>query len=484
MNISKDDLRDILKEFNEAGLLTSYKNDPASSSLLSTPALQGPLQGNPALGGLFSAPGVRPDRFSALPRVRTLASLLRPQSSDIYNEILSIVTGATAGSGSNPSSYCGDAPLAGALKQCEQQYKYGKYYSRTNLNSVNDIGYLRNRADIPGVILNSAPEDNPLIPDIMWRITDTRSQLQYELFMQGVQLERALEPVMILGDPSKNNTQTEIGFISEFKGLDLQIKTGYTDTSGVTCPAADSIVINFAGATIGGTIGGGDGRTITTTISDLWYAIQDRAQQVGMAEGLELAFVMRKEEFRVLTDYYANTYATSRFQASTLTAGSPVIQIATEANDIRLEMLRGQYLLVEGIPVPVIFSDGIPLEGQGNNVYQADMYLVPIAWKGLRLLKFEYFNLGNQYITEWNGFINPDKRRVLNNGFYAMGYQSTGFCDQFLFASTMRLILETPFLAGRIDNVNFTYLAQTRNAIPGQSLYVNGGTSYYTPRAV
>lgn len=111
------------------------------------------------------------------------------------------------------------------------------------------------------------------------------------------------------------------------------------------------------------------------------------------------------------------------------------------------------------------------------------MYLVPLDWKGRPLLRFEYFNMGNQYITEWNGQINPEKRRILNNGMFMMGYQSTGLCDKFLFASKMRLILETPFLAGRIDNVAFTYLAATRNAIPGQSLYVNGGRSYYNPLA-
>lgn len=481
--MDKTQLKEVIDYLGEIGINVGYKNDPASLSLTNTPALQGPLQGNPAYGGLFSAPGVRPDRFSALPRVRTLASILMPTPSDIYNEIISIVTGALAGSGTNASNYCGDPPVPGALKQCEQQYAFGKYFAKTNLQSMNDIGYLRNRADVPGQILNSAPEQNPLIPDIMWRITDTRSQAQYEFYLQGIFLERALEPVLVLGDPTKSSANAQLGFIKEFKGLDLQIKQGYADTSGVLCPAADSIVISYGNALIGNTIGGGDGRTITTAIGDLWYAAQDRATQVGMDQ-VEFAFVMRKEMFRALTDVYANTYATSRFQASSVTAGSPVIQMATDANNLRLEMLNGQYLLVEGIPVPVIFSEGIPLEGQGSNVYTADMYLVPISWRGRRLIRLEYFNLNNQFIQEWNAIINPDKRRIINNGFYAMGYRDNGFCDEILFASVMRLILETPFLAGRIDNISFSYSAATRNAIPGESLYVDGGVSYYSPRAV
>ncbi len=478
-----EEVKELYKAFRETEL-EAFKDNPASVSLTSTPALQGPLQGNPALGGLFSAPGVRPDRYSAFPRVRSFAKLLTPQPSDIYNEIISIVTGATAAVGTNATDFCGTAPTAGALKQCEQQYQYGKWFSKTNVNSVNDIGYLRNRADIPGQILNAGPAANPLIPDVMYKLVDTRSQLQYELFLQGTMIERSLERALILGNPATASSGTQLGFIKEFKGLDLQIKTGYTDTSGVTCPAADSIVINFGSANIGATIGGGDGRSITSAISDVWYALMDRATQVGM-DGVEYAIVMRKEMFRALTDIYANTYATTRFQSNTYSAGLPLIQDATRTNDLRVEMLNGQYLIIEGQIVPVVFSDGIPLDPTGGaNNYKADMYFVPLSWAGRPLLRLEYFNLGNQYINEWTGFIMPERRRVINNGFYAMGLNHASFCDEYLFASVMRLILETPFLAARIDDVEFSYLAQTRDPYPGTSLYVNGGTSYYTPRAV
>lgn len=477
------EVKELYKAFRDTEL-EAFKNNPASVSLTNTPALQGPLQGNPALGGLFSAPGVRPDRFSAFPRVRSFAKLLTPQPSDIYNEIISIVTGAADGTGENASNFCGTAPTPGYLKQCEQQYGYGKWFSKTNVNSINDIGYLRNRADIPGQILNSGPQGNPLVPDIMYKLVDTRSQLAYELYLQGTMIERSLERALILGNPGTASSGTQRGFIKEFKGLDLQIKTGYADTSGVLCPAADSIVIDFGSANIGATIAGGDGRTITSAISDVWYALLDRATQVGM-DGVEYAIVMRKEMFRALTDIYANTYATTRFQSNTYSAGLPLIQDATRTNDLRVEMLNGQYLIIEGQIVPVVFSDGIPLDPTGgDNNYKADMYFVPLSWAGRPLIRLEYFNLGNQYINEWNGFINPDRRRVINNGFYAMGYNTVSFCDEYLFASVMRLILETPFLAARIDDVEFSYLAQTRDPYPGTSMYVDGGTSYYTPRAV
>lgn len=479
--VDKLALKEALSMLKEAGFNVAYKNDPGSTSLANTGALQGPLQGNNNLAGAFAEPGVRPDRYSALTRVRSLAKLLIPEPNEFYQEKLSILTGATDSSGSNASDYCSTAPTPGFLKKCTQQFLFGKWFSQTHLNDVNDVGFLYNRADVPGTILNSSPEMYPLMPDIMWRLMDTRSQLQYELYTQGIMIERSLEQVLITGDPTKASANTQRGFMKEFLGLDGQIKTGYVDLDTQRpCQAADSIVISF-NTSIGGTIGGGDGRTITTALGDLWYAAQDRAAQVGMADA-EFVFIMRKELFRALTDYYANTYATSRFQAATLTAGSPVVQIATDQNDIRLEMLRGQYLLVEGIPVPVIFSDGMQFAGQGNNTYISDIFLVPVSWAGRRLLRLEFFNLGNQWSQEYVNFLNPQRRMVINNGLYAVGYQSTGFCDDYLFASQMRMILETPFLAGRLDDVLFTYQAATRNAIPGQSLYSNGGVSFVVPR--
>lgn len=474
-------LKEALELLNEAGFNVAYKNDPGSTSLANTGALQGPLQGDPSRAGAFAEPGVRPDRYSAMQRVRSLASLLMPEPNEFYQEKIGILTGQTDASGTNASDYCSTAPAPGFLKKCTQNFLFGKWFSQTHLNDTNDIGFLYNRADVPGTILNSAPQNFPLIPDIMWRLVDTRSQLQYELYTQGVMIERSLEQVLVTGDPTKASANTKIGFMKEFLGLDGQIKTGYVDVdTNRPCEAADSIVVAF-NTTIGGTMGGGDGRTITTALGDVFYAAQDRATQVGMPD-IEWAFIMRKELFRVLTDYYANTYATSRFQAATLTAGSPVLQIATDQNNIRLEMLRGQYLLVEGIPIPVIFSDGMPFAGQGSNAYTSDIFLVPVSWAGRKLLRLEFFNLGNQWINEFVGFLNPDRRMVINNGLYAVGYQSTGFCDQYLFASQMRLILEAPFLSARIDDITFTYQAATRNAIPGQSLYQNGGVSYVVPR--
>ena len=111
-----EEVKQLYKAFRDTEL-EAFKDNPASTSLTSTPALQGPLQGNPALGGLFSAPGVRPDRYSAFPRVRSFGRLLTPQPSDKYNEFISIVTGATAAVGTNATDFCGTKSLREATRE-------------------------------------------------------------------------------------------------------------------------------------------------------------------------------------------------------------------------------------------------------------------------------------------------------------------------------------------------------------------------------
>src|SRR5574342_35694 len=467
-----------LKALEKAGVLhigTEYrqKHDPASTTL-TAPTLHGPFPGNANQFGLFSGAGVRPERHSALARPRTLARLLQPTPSEYTNELLEIMTGQTASTGTNATGFCGNPPTVGQLKVCRQQFIWGSYSVKTDLNAVPLIGQLRDRADVPANILHASPAANPLIPDMMYRLDQTRSQLQYELFRIGVSTERSLETVLIQGNTALNSTQSQHGWIAEFAGLDGQIATGHTDQpTGVACPAADSAIVNF-NADVAGTIAGGDGRNVVQAAHDLVWALKDRGAQVGM-EGVEYAIIMRGEQFRAVVEQWACQYATYRCSGS---AGNPFNTNTNDTNALRLEMLGGEYLLIDGMAIPVVFSDGIPREVLANNTYMADMYVVPISWNGMQLLRFEYFNMANPYATEYRQFVSPDDKTVLNNGLYLAAKRTTGFCDEYLFAARMRLILETPFLAGRLDNVQFVFQAPIRDAIPGLSFYADGGLTY------
>lgn len=474
-----------LKTLVKAGAIQigrTYKNDPAST-VPSAQVLQGVNAANSAQYGLFSAPGVRPERFSALQRPLTFMRLLTDAGAltrnEYFNEKLEIMTGQLAATGTNATSFCGNPPQPNDLKVMQRLFNYGKLYEKTNLNSVPQTGFLRDRADVPGRILNAGPTANPLIPDILYQLTDTRSQLQTEFFKLGVSIERSLEIVGIRGNAALASTATQVGWIQEFNGLDSQIMTGYTDVvTGQAAPAADSIVENWGSALVSGTQAS-TGRNIVQVFADVYYALVQRAARVGMA-GFDLVIVCRQEFFRALTDVYACSYNTARCTNGAV--GTPQTIDQSVINDLRLEMLQGQYLLIEGVKVPVVFSDGMALTQVAATQFSNSVYFVPINWAGRPLTRVEYFPMDNQYASEFGGFLNADRYRVLNNGLYLVGYRSTGLCDEYHFASQMRLILETPFLAGRIDNIQFTYQAQTRSAYPAETyLYQDGGVTYRYP---
>lgn len=474
-----------LKTLQKAGAIqigTAYKNDPAST-VPGAQVLQGVSQVNPAQYGLFSAPGVRPERFSALQRPLTFMRLLTDAGAltrnEYYNEKLEIMTGQLASTGTNATSFCGNPPMPNDLKVMQRLFNYGKFYAKTNLNSIPQVGYLRDRADVPGRILNAGPTANPLIPDIMYQLTDTRSQLQTEFYKLGVAIERSLEIVGIRGNAALASTATQWGYIQEFAGLDGQIMTGYTDVvTGQAAPAADSIVENWGSALVSGTQAS-TGRNIVQIIADTYYALVQRAARLGMA-GVDIVIVMRQEFFRALTDVYACAYNTARCTNGAV--GTPQTIDQSVINNLRLEMLGGQYLLIEGVRVPVVFSDGMALTQVAANQFSNSMYFVPINWAGRPLTRLEYFPMDNSYASEFGGFLNADKYRVLNNGLYLVGYRSTGLCDEYHIASSMRLILETPFLAARIDNIQMNYVAQTRSAYPAETFsFSDGGITYRYP---
>jgi hypothetical protein len=457
----------------QKGVLSfGQKNDPASNTPNSAP-LQGVFPGNSNMFGMFSDPGVRPERFSAMQRPRTMAKLLRPERSEFVNEKIGIVTGQTAGTTTNATGWCADGALPGVLKTCQQLYPLGNFKMRTRVMQIQTAGLLRNRADIPGIILNSAPQDNPLVPDLLYRLTDTQSVLQTNLYELGVQVERSLEKELFQGVVG---TDTSIpGFWLDFNSISSLVKTGYADAvSGLACPAADSIVVTW-NADMGATV---TGSNIVQTVTDTVWALRMRAEAVGLG-GTEFAIVMRMEQFRAMTEVWACQYATYRCQSSN--AGQPFVTQVIDTNQMRIDMMNGQYLLIDGIKYPVIFSEGIPLEQLGGGaakVLRADMFILPISWNGRPLLRLEYQDMNNVYAREIGDFIINDSM-ILNNGLYLMTKQMHEGCVDLTLNAMMRFFIETPFLAGRVDDISFSYSAQTRVADPSTTfLYANGGVSY------
>lgn len=459
----------------KAGLLQiGQKNDPASTTLTATP-FQGQFHGSTTQFGTFSAPGTRPGRFSAVPRMPTVASALPFIKSDVLNERLEIMTGVSTGTGTNATGFCGNPATSGQPTVMAIVSRFGEIHIKTSLVDDTLVGLRRNRADIPGEIYNAAVVDNPLLPQVpgIEAAGDTMDQLRAEMFQLGFTIERSAGRVHYAGTQGTQNN-TFIGIQTQWNGLDQLIRTGYTDAdSGLLAPAADSIVTNF-NADIGGT--DASGQSFVVAITNMYYALKQRAAAVGMP-GVTWAITMRPEQFRRATEVWACNYVT--YQCSG-TQFNELMRDGQAVQALRLELMRGQYLLIDGEQVPVIIDEGITITTEAQNQFRNDIYFVPLNWAGRPLTYVQYADLGNSYAQTWAEFTGADSR-VINNGLYRVAKRSTGFCDEFLFAARLRLIMETPFLAARLQNVRYTFLAQTRAADPAfTGRYAAGGTTYRT----
>jgi hypothetical protein len=452
----------------KAGVLSvGAKNDPAS-----TTATGNPLHGTNQAGlgnvfGAFSNPGVRPEMWSALPRARSFLRLASMEAASNDNERIEVLTGQTADSGTNAAGFCGNPPSVGNLKVAQQLFTWGDYYVRTELNALAQTGSTKDRADMARRILNAGQIDNPFIPELALRLDNTQSALQHEFYKLGVSMERQTELVSVRGSAGTKNS-TYLGWFTQFAGLDNQITTGKTDViTGVAAPALDSAVITF-NASISGN--GANGLDIVENITAMVRGLQDRASSVGI--NASHAIVMRKDAFYAIADVWACAYATYQCDGSST---SPNQRDGLIIQNLRNDMLNGRFLLVSGQQIPVVFSDGILQENTANNTYKSDIYVVAYEADGVPLLRLQYFDMGNSYINEFANAFGLDDVAVLNNGLFIVGKRSTGLCIEWHIQARMRMILDAPFLSGRVDDAIYTLVDPIAEAIPGVSNYRNGG---------
>jgi hypothetical protein len=462
-----------VNQMAKSGLLNiGQKNDTPSTTPNAAP-LQGYFPGNTSMFGALSYPGVRPERYSAMQSPRSFSKMLRPEKSIYQNELIEVITGQTAASGSNATGWCAGGMLPGVLKTCQQQYPFGNFKMRTRISTVQDAGILRNRADIPGILQNNPPQENPLVPDLLYRLTDTQSAMQTNFYELGNQIQRSMGPEIFNGVVG---TDTSIpGWWKDMNSISALVKTGNVDAvSNLACPALDSIVVAW-NADVAATV---SGRNIVQAYTDTMYALQNRADTTGLGD-VQFAFVMRKEAFYALTAVWACQYNTFRCQAGT--AGQPNVSQVVDMNQMRIDMLRGNYLLIDGVPYPVLFDDGITIEQLGGGaapVLRADAFILPVSRNGAPGVRLEYYDMGNSYSQEVDQLI-VSQSMILNNGLYLMTKQFTEGCVDFTINAKMRLFIEWLFLAARIDDMSFVYQAQTRDANPATTfLHANGGISY------
>jgi hypothetical protein len=288
-------------------------------------------------------------------------------------------------------------------------------------------------------------------------------------------------------DGNPGNTSGSAGGYIEFNGLNRIVNTGYQDViSQTACPASDSLVQDFEDAIIQNNVIHAV-RTIVETYRDRKYL-----SELTAFGQVNWAWVMPYQLFLSLTDIWPCAYYTFRcYTASPNDSNATAFVNAEQSVLLRDSMRNGRFLLIDGMQVPVIIDNTIAEINHANGNFTSNMYLLPLSAPGRygdtngQLTYMEYFNYRGPFgMMSELGTVGPDNiYKVSADGrFIAMLMSPNSFCRQILMRTRKRIICRVPFLAARIDNLQYNVYIKERSPFIDSSFYVNGGnTSFVGP---
>ncbi len=434
-------------------------------------------------GGIFGVAGLEQDIISTRVQPKGLAGTLPAMASLMTNPLFPYLTGYQANSGTVANGVCDDPEVAGPGKSCIQTAQFGRYSFMTKEIEVNRVGQQINRGEFQDLRFVNDPLLQPeggLLQQDIPGAPDLRREVLHAFVEVGISFQNQLIQQVYQGNPANNSAG---GGYKEFPGLDILIGTNKVDAlTGVNCPSLDSDIKNFNyGLVCEAT------PDIVETVTYMMRFLRHNSDRMNF-DPTTWVITMRRELFWELTSCGPCSYLTYRctFRAE----GSAQERINVDARDMvefRDDMRRGNYLLIDGMQVPVVIDDGIDEETDADSgqiaagQFASDIYFIPMTVRGS--LAVTHF----QYLDYMNGAMMAVADGHLMNDFWTDGGRflwhkkpPTNWCNQWLAKIEPRLILRTPQLAGRIQNVRYAPLQHTRDPFPGDPYFVDGGATSRT----
>lgn len=439
-------------------------------------------------GGLFSYPGVDPRVFSAMLGVEAgLIGALPKFASTFTNPLFTSITGVQDDVGTEPDAVCDPAVVAGLTKACTLTSVFGRYRRQTRELYLNRLGQYVDPADPPNLrLMNAFPGINggdPLLNPALAQPMGgniLNLELSKVLFEFGTSVSRMLDRQLFAGNPVNN---TAGGGYMEMMGLDILVGTGKVDAiTGVACPALDSDIKDFNYQNVRDF----SPSDIVETLTYMYRYVRNNARRSGLLP-VEWVWLMREELFYEITNVWPISYLTSAGTMGQVRdvdwqRGNINLNDAAEQRD---RMRRENYLLIDGIQIPVILDDGITelYNGIDANVpsgsFASDIYLIPLTvLGGTPVTYIEYFQHDNASLMQALGQGRLENQVwTTNNGAWIWSSERTRLCVFWEGKVEPRLILRTPQLAGRLQNVLYSPLQHTRQPFPDQPYFFNGGVT-------
>jgi len=426
-------------------------------------------------GGLFSTFGIDNVVVNAHMTPRGIEGMLPVLPSVYLNPLFTFLTGFESDGGSEPSGPCDTCP-GGVIETCHQTATFGRVCRSSQEIEVNEIVNMINRGEttplrLLGEVLGPgglAPKDNL---DVTGWINMV---LQAQMVLISILFQRALLPMVWTGNPA-NNT---LGGYAEFPGLDMLIGTGKIDAiTGVACGALDSDVKDFGY----NPMYGADPDIVRYLSTMEWY-LRNNARGMGL-EPVDWVIAMRPEAWFELTEIWPIRYNTGL--VSLAMPNQSFIMVNGRDNTAERDRMREQMRIpINGNWYPVIVDDGIDEQTQADNAlipqgeFASSIYFIPLRARGMTTVYWEtkdYRGIPGQLsvLQQTNPYW------ISDGGRYLWTLEKLTWCFFLMGKIEPRIILRTPQLAGRIQNVRYSPLQHLRSPFQDSGYFKKGGNESY-----
>lgn len=428
-------------------------------------------------GGLLTFPGVDNTVFHTIMGNTSIIGQLPAMPTVITNPTFLTLTGVGDDTGDEPDEPCDDAPVGGLLSGCMLTSVFGRYERQTPELEISRLGQRVDRADPLDLalvgspiastgIFNTGAQSAAAPADVL------TNEVSRKFWERNISLWRLLSRQLWTGNPANNAAGG--GGYKELTGFQVLINTGHVDIqTGTECPEMDSHISSFGYGAIDG-----ENSDIIAHFTNVWHQLNHRARGMGL-NPVRWVVAMKPEMFWHLTSIWPCSYYTYRCLTSPgMDAPASLNMDAVAMRNLVNDMRNGQYLLVDGDRIDVVLDDGIPETTHTENgsipsgCFSSDIYFIPMSVVGGRSVTYlEYFD-----------YSNPSAQAAINNmglyrseGAFLTWPKQKNTCIQWQTRVEPRLIMRTPWLAARIQNVVYCPIEHVREPFPDDPYYVGGG---------
>jgi hypothetical protein len=427
--------------------------------------------------GTFSIPGLDRDVISAHVRPRGIAEVLPLFPSIEENPRYGALTGVSDDIGSEPANPCDDAPT-GYIKACNLTAQFGRIARSTETVDFDEIGLKVNRGDFTDLMLHGFRLGGEVSAGMYPQGMDPSDILNIVMASQMVGVGERLYRKLLVhnwqGSPANNNAG---GGYKEYPGLDNQVVTGQVDAdTGTACAALDSDIKDFNYQAVGA----GSGNTIVTYLSMLIYYLETLAEDTGL-DPVKFVIAMRPQLFWELSAIWPIIYNTDKVAAAT--GNSRLVVNGGDMVQQRDAMRNGKYLVVNGKQYPVVTDPGIfeATNITDGNVaagsYASSIYVLPLTINGnFPVLYRQHKDYRQMWKAELK-YLRGKERFWTDDGVFSWALDDVLWCEKLHAKTEQRIVLRTPQLAGKIQNVVYSPLQHLREFDPDNPYHQNGGVS-------